>query len=59
LEDKDALGKGTHIHLKTARNKDADKIEILVGMSEDDACKILSGADGSVIHMARTPSGKH
>jgi beta-lactamase regulating signal transducer with metallopeptidase domain len=58
LEDKDVLDKGTPIYLKTTRNKDTNKIEKLVEMSEDDAWEILNSADDSVIHMARTPSDK-
>ncbi len=59
VEDKDISGKGTPIYLKTVRNKDTNKIEKLVEMSEDEAWEILNGADESIINMARTPFDKN
>ena len=54
VEDKDILGKGTPIYLKTVRNKDTNEIEKLVEMSEEEAWKILNGSDDSIVQMART-----
>jgi beta-lactamase regulating signal transducer with metallopeptidase domain len=59
VEDKDVSGKGTPIYLKTVRNKDTNKIEKLVEMSEDEAWKILNGTNDSIINMARTPSDEN
>ncbi|MDR1539640.1 MAG: M56 family metallopeptidase [Clostridiales bacterium] len=59
LEDKDVLGKGTPVYLKVIRNKDTNKVEKLVEMSEDDAWGILNSADDSVIYIARTSSDKN
>lgn len=55
VEDKDVLGKGTPIYLKTVRNKDTNKIEKLVEMSEDEAWEILNSTDDSVVQMVLNP----